>query len=75
LEKKLITCEVGFIRSNILFFKELQSYYFSYNRDLEKEKKLLKEIDFKIKQVVDIYPKEYNRWDNTHFYAIVCERK
>jgi len=57
-----------------LFFKELQSYYFSYYRDLEKEKELLKEIGFKIKQVVDIYPKEYNRWNNTHFYAIVCEK-
>ena len=74
MKRKLIIWRAGFIRSNILFFKELQSYYFSYYRDLEKEKELLKEIGFKIKQVVDIYPKEYNRWNNTHFYAIVCEK-
>jgi SAM-dependent methyltransferase len=57
------------------FSEELNSYYFSEYRYIEKEINLLKNIGFKIKEVVDIYPKEYNRWENTHFYAIVCEKK
>lgn len=57
------------------FSEELNSYYFSEYRHIEKEIKLLENIGFKIKEVIDIYPPEYNRWDNTHFYAIVCENK
>jgi cyclopropane fatty-acyl-phospholipid synthase-like methyltransferase len=57
------------------FSEELNSYYYSEYRYLQKEIKLLENIGFKIKEVVDIYPPEYNRWDNTHFYAIVCDNK
>ena len=56
------------------YSKELDSYYFSEYRYLQKEIDLLKNIGFKIDKVVDIYPKEYNRWENTHFYAIVCKK-
>lgn len=56
------------------FSKELNSYYFSEYRHIDKEINLLKQIGFKVKDVVDIYPAEYNRWDNTHFYAIVGEK-
>jgi len=56
------------------YSKELDSYYFSEYRYLQKEIDLLKNIGFKIDEVVDIYPKEYNRWENTHFYAIVCKK-
>jgi cyclopropane fatty-acyl-phospholipid synthase-like methyltransferase len=57
------------------FSEELNSYYFSEYRYLQKEIKLLENIGFKIKEVVDIYPPEYNRWNNTHFYTIVCDNK
>ena len=57
------------------FSEELNEYYFSEYRALDKEIELLKKTGFFVKDVVDIYPKEYNRWDNTHFYAIVCEVK
>jgi len=56
------------------FSKELNSYYFSEYRHIDKEINLLKQIGFKVKDVVDIYPSEYNRWGNTHFYAIVGEK-
>ena len=54
------------------FSQELNSYYFSEYRHIEKEIDLLKNIGFEIKEVVDIYPKEYNIWKDTHFYAIVA---
>ena len=40
---------------------------------LESEKALL-EQNFEVK-VVDIYPKELNRWENTHYYAFVAQKK
>jgi len=57
------------------YSKELNSYYFSEYRFIKKEINLLKSIGFKNIEVIDIYPKEYNRWDNTHFYAIVAKKE
>jgi len=56
------------------FSEELNNYYFSEYRYIKKEIKLLEDIGFKINDIIDIYPSEYNRWNNTHFYAIVCEK-
>lgn len=56
------------------YSEELDNYYYSEYRYIEKEKELLENIGFKIKNIVDIYPKEFNRWNNTHFFAIVCEK-
>lgn len=56
------------------FSQELQKDYFSLYRHLEKEVKILESVGYKNIDVVDIYPPENNRWDNTHFYAIVAEK-
>ncbi len=42
---------------------------------IEKEIELLKNIGFKNIETFDIYPPEANRWNNTHFYAIVGEKQ
>jgi len=55
------------------FSKELQTNYYSEYRHIDKEIGLLKEIGFKEITTKDIYPQEYNRWDNTHFYALICK--
>ena len=57
------------------YSKELNSYYFSEYRFIKKEINLLKSIGFKNIEVIDIYPKEYNRWKDTHFYAIVAKKE
>ncbi len=56
------------------FSEELQEHYYSEYRYLEKEKSILKKVGFKNIEVIDIYPDEYNRWDNTHFYALICHK-
>jgi len=56
------------------FSKELQKDYFSQYRHLDKELKILEDLGYSNIEVIDIYPPEYNRWDNTHFYAIVAEK-
>lgn len=57
------------------FSKENNAMYYAEYRTVEHEKKLLTEAGFKNFEVVDIYPPECNRWDNTHFYAIVAEKE
>jgi len=59
----------------ITYSKELGSNYYAQYRELNFEIKRLKNIGFKIEQIVDIYPPEANRWKDTHFYAIVCKKK
>lgn len=56
------------------YSEEQKTDYFSQYRHIVKEKDLLKNIGFKNIEVTDIYPPEANRWDNTHFYAIVAEK-
>ena len=56
------------------FSEELQTDYYSEYRHVDKEIALLKSIGFRNIELVDIYPEVYNRWDNTHFYALVCEK-
>lgn len=52
--------------------EELQKNYHSQYRYIEKEIKLLNSVGFSAVKVFDIYPPEANRWENTHFYAIVA---
>jgi cyclopropane fatty-acyl-phospholipid synthase-like methyltransferase len=56
------------------FSKELNREYVSLYRHIDKEVTMLKNNSFKNIEVIDIYPPEYNRWSNTHFYAIVAEK-
>lgn len=55
------------------FSQELQKDYFAQYRFIDDEEKLLRECGYKHTQRFDIYPPECNRWDNTHFYAIVAQ--
>lgn len=52
--------------------KELGRVYCSQYRHLDKEMNMLRSIGFDKVKVFDVYPTEANRWDNTHFYAIVA---
>jgi cyclopropane fatty-acyl-phospholipid synthase-like methyltransferase len=56
------------------FSEELQRNYFSQYRQIDKEVELLKKVGYKNIEVVDIYLPEWNRFENTHFYAIVAEK-
>ncbi len=56
------------------FSEELGTNYYSQYRHLEKEINNLESLGLKIIEVSDIYPPECNRWDNTHFHAIVAEK-
>jgi len=56
------------------FSEELQQPYYSEYRHVTREKDLLLWAGFTHVEVVDIYPAEYNRWPNTHFYALVCTK-
>lgn len=53
---------------------ELKTNYYSQYRYINKEIEILKKIGYKKINITDIYPSEYNRWKNTHFYAIVAEK-
>lgn len=57
------------------FSEELQSMYYAEYRAIEHEKELMAAAGFKNFAVVDIYPPECNRWNNTHFYAITAEKE
>lgn len=56
------------------YSKEQKTDYYAQYRHIEKELNILNQVGFKSTKVFDIYPPEANRWDNTHFYAIVGEK-
>ena len=56
------------------YSEEQKSNYYAQYRHIDKEVQILKNIGFKNIEIVDIYPPECNRWDNTHFYAIVAQK-
>lgn len=56
------------------FSEELKTNYYSQYRYKEKELEIIKSAGFHNPQLFDIYPKECNRWTNTHFYAIVANK-
>ncbi len=53
------------------YSQELQTDYFSHYRQVDSEMELLKKTGFRDIEKIDIYPAKYNRWDNTHFFALV----
>lgn len=54
------------------FSKELKLTYHAQYRHIDKEVSILTNLGFVNIEVIDIYPPECNRWDNTHFYAIIA---
>lgn len=54
------------------FSTELNTDYYANYRFINNEKKVLSEIGYLNVNHFDIYPKELNRWENTHFFAIIC---
>lgn len=56
------------------YSEELKKEYYSQYRHLDTEVQILKQVGYKNVEVFDIYPPECNRWDNTHFWAIVAGR-
>jgi len=54
------------------YSEEQKTNYFAQYRYIASEVKLLKKFGFKNIETFDIYPPEANRWNNTHFYAIVA---
>jgi predicted TPR repeat methyltransferase len=72
--KMLIKNQFG-VNEDVLvsgYSEELKTDYYSQYRHIDKEVDILKKVGFKIVEVIDIYPPECNRWENTHFYAIVA---
>lgn len=56
------------------YSEEIGCDYFSNYRQLDKEIHMLKSCGFDNIECFDIYPAEYNRWDNTHFYALTANK-
>ncbi len=54
------------------YSEEQKRDYYSQYRYIEWEKQTLQDLDFQSIEICDYYPKEANRWENTHFYAIVA---
>lgn len=57
------------------YSEELQENYSAQYRQIDEEVRLLREAGFGHVAVVDIYPKECNRWNNTHFFALVAAKQ
>lgn len=55
------------------YSEELKKNYYAEYRHLEKEIEMIKNAGYKNIQKFDIYPPEFNRWENTHFWGIVAE--
>ena len=72
--KLLVKHQMGRVQDVIVdgVSTELTTRYYSEYRWVENEVKLLSDAGFHIDDVVDIYPPEFNRWDNTKFYALEC---
>lgn len=56
------------------YSEELKTNYYSSYRHINKEIGILQKVGYKNLRIEDIYPPECNRWENTHFYAIVGEK-
>lgn len=54
------------------YSEELGKDYFSHYRHIQKEVSIISSQGYEKVKIFDIYPKECNRWENTHFYAIVA---
>jgi len=72
--KLIVKAQFG-IKENVIvsgYSDELKCNYFSKYSHIEAEVEMLKSVGFSQVEVVDIYPEFCNRWENTHFYAIVA---
>jgi len=56
------------------FSQELHKQYYSQYRHLKKEMKIMKNTGFKNIEAHEVYPPEFNKWENTHYYAVVGEK-
>lgn len=56
------------------YSEEMQCNYYSQYRHLPKECAMLEQVGFRHVAAHDIYPAHCNRWNNTHFYAIVAQK-
>ncbi len=56
------------------YSEEQKTDYYAQYRHIDKEINILKTVGFKNIEKFDIYPPDANRWNNTHFYAIVGEK-
>jgi aspartate racemase len=56
------------------FSEELKKPYYAQYRHLEKEIRIIRETGFTDVEVSEIYPASFNKWDNTHYYAIVATK-
>ncbi len=54
--------------------KEVGQHYFAEYRKLQQEISLLEELGFRHVEAFDIYPAKFNKWHNTHYYAILGEK-
>lgn len=54
------------------FSPQLKTHYAAFYRSIETEKEILS-LHVDVCEVIDIYPAELNKWDNTHFYAFICK--
>jgi cyclopropane fatty-acyl-phospholipid synthase-like methyltransferase len=48
--------------------------YFAQYRPVELEISILKDLGFRNFDVIDIYPAAANKWEDTHYYAVCCEK-
>ena len=55
------------------YSEELGAHYYANYPAVDGQRERLSEY-FKV-ELLDIYPAELNRWENTHFYAFVCSEK
>ena len=56
------------------YSEEQKTNYYSQYRHIHKEVAILESVGFHEIEIFDIYPPEANRWQNTHFYAIVAKK-
>lgn len=56
------------------YSEELNKSYYAQYRHIKKEAEILENIGYKNVKTVDIYPSECNRWNNTHFWAVIGEK-
>ena len=72
----IVKNQMGILEDVIVngFSSELDAEYYSHYRTVANETALLNRAGFKVLDCVDIYPPEFNRWPNTHFYALVCDK-
>lgn len=77
-EGKIIIKNQFGVRDDVVvegYSEEQHSNYFAQYRFIDKEVVNLSNIGYQNISVMDIYPPECNRWENTHFYAIVAEKQ